>query len=44
MPEGQPKSLNEQFIPEVAAVGLPWRLMVFFPECSLVFPFSFILG
>ncbi|MEK7626559.1 MAG: hypothetical protein AAB399_00095 [Patescibacteria group bacterium] len=29
MPEGQPKSLNEQFIPEIAAVGLPWRLMVF---------------
>ena len=29
MPEGQPKSLNEQFVAETSAVGLPWRLMVF---------------
>lgn len=29
MPEGQPKSLNEQFVSETASIGLPWRLMVF---------------
>ncbi|MEK7169621.1 MAG: hypothetical protein AAB700_02150 [Patescibacteria group bacterium] len=29
MPEGQPKSLNEQFVSETTSIGLPWRLMVF---------------
>ncbi len=36
----QPKSLNEQFITEPVAVGLPWRLLIF---SGVIFALSILI-